>query len=357
MKWIKIVNNFDHSFDLVGNDGTRLYFSTTMDAPRKKSLFSVSLLWSVSFLLTCYDGETLMWWVLAVVVYDLTKPELGFRDLIPQDPTAVLSYWETFGKDKVAISYLQDVDSKLYIYDLTTGLQIKRIGQDLVGDCSDLNGKVGTDELFIVCTSFTNPSTIYRWAHLVGRVDQCISVVEWFLNTRLTAVRFFFWIDIYLMLQQDKNWPYSGRPWWRGLIQAILYQNKSSTTPKMEHVFLCSSLTTKTSNRTERLPLYSTAMYVQHLHFTSTTSSFSWLILVFDPSFIKPLITTGRIYGHYHTFLHWDLSDFRSSLRWSFGRTQHQRRWGIWWSVARSGNVCLDGLSAKWPLFVFDTYY
>lgn len=178
MKWIKIVNNFDHSFDLVGNDGTRLYFSTTMDAPRKKSLFSVSLLWSVSFLLTCYDGETLMWWVLVVVVYDLTKPELGFRDLIPQDPTAVLSYWETFGKDKVAISYLQDVDSKLYIYDLTTGLQIKRIGQDLVGDCSDLNGKVGTDELFIVCTSFTNPSTIYRWAHLVGRVDQCISVVE-----------------------------------------------------------------------------------------------------------------------------------------------------------------------------------
>lgn len=100
--------------------------------------------------------------IISVVVYDLAQPELGFRDLIPQNQHATLSNWHVFGAYKLVIVYLEDVKKKLFLYDLATGQKIKQIGQDLEGDCSTLGGELYNDEIFIGCTSFTNPFTMYR---------------------------------------------------------------------------------------------------------------------------------------------------------------------------------------------------
>ncbi|EGG06431.1 prolyl endopeptidase [Melampsora larici-populina 98AG31] len=134
LKWHKIVNEFGNEFDLSANDGSRFYIVTNKDAPKRK-----------------------------VVVYDLEKPELGFQDLIPEDPNAILETFFPIHQDKVIIGYSKDVKDELFIYELYTGKKIKQFAQDIIGSCAQITGKREHNEFFFMFTGFLSPGTIYRY--------------------------------------------------------------------------------------------------------------------------------------------------------------------------------------------------
>ncbi|KAH9813561.1 prolyl endopeptidase [Melampsora americana] len=134
IKWHKIVNEFGNEFDLSANDGSRFYIVTNKDAPKRK-----------------------------VVVYDLDKPELGFQDLIPEDPHSILETFFPIHQDKVIIGYSKDVKDELYLYELFTGKRIKQFAKGIIGSCAQITGKRHHDEFFFMFTGFLSPGTIYRY--------------------------------------------------------------------------------------------------------------------------------------------------------------------------------------------------
>lgn len=97
-----------------------------------------------------------------MVVYDLSNPELGFQDLIAEDPDAILDSFHPIDNDKVIIGYSRDVKDELYLYELRTGRQIKRIAPNLIGTCAQITGQREDKEFFFSFTSFLSPGTAYR---------------------------------------------------------------------------------------------------------------------------------------------------------------------------------------------------
>ncbi|KAA1076251.1 hypothetical protein PGT21_036362 [Puccinia graminis f. sp. tritici] len=134
MKWQKIVNEFGNEYIFAANDGSLLYFMTNKDAPKRK-----------------------------VVTYDLSKPEEGFKDLIPEDPQAVLEGYYPTNKEFTVLSYSRDVKDELYLHEIKSGKRIKRIGGDLIGTIGGLSGRRKHDEFFFQISSFLSPGTVYRY--------------------------------------------------------------------------------------------------------------------------------------------------------------------------------------------------
>jgi len=134
MKWDKIVNEFGNEYVFVANDGSRLYFITNKDAPKRK-----------------------------VVTYDLSKPEEGFKDLIAEDPKAVLEGYHPTNNDLVVLSYSRDVKDELYLHEIKSGKRIKRIGEELIGTIGSLSGRREHGEFFFQISSFLSPGTVYRY--------------------------------------------------------------------------------------------------------------------------------------------------------------------------------------------------
>lgn len=98
----------------------------------------------------------------AVVTYDLSKPEEGFKDLIAEDPQAVLEGYHPTNNDLVVLSYSRDVKDELYLHEIKSGKRIKRIGEELIGTIGGLSGRRKHGEFFFQISSFLSPGTVYR---------------------------------------------------------------------------------------------------------------------------------------------------------------------------------------------------
>ncbi|OAV86379.1 hypothetical protein PTTG_10029 [Puccinia triticina 1-1 BBBD Race 1] len=134
MKWQKVVNGFGSLYTYVTNDDSQLYFHTNKDAPNNK-----------------------------VVTYDLSKPEEGFTELIPEDPSAVLAAVYPINHNLVILGYSRDVKDETYLHVLKSGKRIKRIGEELIGTFEGFSGGRKDNEFFLYITSFMSPATVYRY--------------------------------------------------------------------------------------------------------------------------------------------------------------------------------------------------
>ncbi|KAG0056691.1 hypothetical protein BGZ83_003934 [Gryganskiella cystojenkinii] len=141
----KVVDNFDAEYSYITNDGPVFYFQTNKDAPRYK-----------------------------VVRYDLSKPEDGFVDIIPQVDD-VLSYSLVVNKDKLIVEYMHDVKSVLHVHNLTTGAFLNEIPIP-IGTIGTVAGRRVDDEVFFSFTSFLNPSTIYRYNFTTEKLEDRLSI-------------------------------------------------------------------------------------------------------------------------------------------------------------------------------------
>ncbi|WAR60631.1 hypothetical protein PtB15_9B570 [Puccinia triticina] len=134
MKWHKVVNEFGNQYSFVTNDDSLLYFLTNKDAPKCK-----------------------------VVTYDLSKPQEGFKDLLREDPNAVLEGFYPINNNLAILGYSQDAKSVTYLHELQSGKRIKQIGEDLIGSVDGVSGRRNHNEFFIQMTSLLSPATIYRY--------------------------------------------------------------------------------------------------------------------------------------------------------------------------------------------------
>ena len=97
-----------------------------------------------------------------VVLVDPKKPQVTeWREIVPEREGAVVQSVVPMG-GKLAISYLNDVQQKVAIYELD-GTYVRDIEFDSVGSISIGSGRWGSSEAFFTFQTFHVPSTTYRY--------------------------------------------------------------------------------------------------------------------------------------------------------------------------------------------------
>ncbi|KAI5122174.1 hypothetical protein M0805_007071 [Coniferiporia weirii] len=132
MKWIKVIDEFDASYSILGNDGTKFYLSTNKDAPQFK-----------------------------LITIDLADPSLTQKELVPEDKDAKLETADLVNDKFFALVYKRNVQDELYLYDLN-GKKLKRLTPDFVGKI-DVSAHRDESWLFATMSGFTTPCTVARY--------------------------------------------------------------------------------------------------------------------------------------------------------------------------------------------------
>lgn len=159
MKWEKLVDEFEAEYDVIANDGTKLYLRTNENAPQYK-----------------------------VITIDLSDPKRTHTDLIPERKDAFLDDVVAVGKDKFAVVYKHNVIDEVYLYSMT-GKQITRLAPSFVG-AAEVYGRRTLPAFFVSMTGFSNPGIIGRFD--VDRFDSTSSLDSaWsiYRTTRITGLK------------------------------------------------------------------------------------------------------------------------------------------------------------------------
>lgn len=135
---VELISGFDAQYEFVDNDGGKLWFRTDLDAPRYR-----------------------------VIAIDVQSPErTAWKEVIPQNAD-VLESVHLVG-EKFFASYLHDAHSKVQIYDLA-GKSLGDVQLPGIGSIGGFGGRREDTETFYAFTSFTAPTTIYRYDIATGQ--------------------------------------------------------------------------------------------------------------------------------------------------------------------------------------------
>ncbi len=126
---IELLPDADGKYEFLGNDGDRFYFQTTRDAPRGR-----------------------------VVSIDLNERRL--HEIVPQTDDA-LDGVTMFG-DRFVTHYLHDAHSLVRVLDFN-GNELGEISLPGLGTVGGFEGKRANAETFFSFTSYTMPTTVYRY--------------------------------------------------------------------------------------------------------------------------------------------------------------------------------------------------
>ncbi len=129
---IELIDNFEHEYSFVGNDGPTLYFKTDLNAPLGR-----------------------------LIAIDLGKPEpRNWQEIIPQTPDTLEAV--SFVGDRFIASYLKNVQPLVRVF--------SRLGQFLhdvklpgIGTAAGFGGKRTDNETFYTFSSFATPPTVYHY--------------------------------------------------------------------------------------------------------------------------------------------------------------------------------------------------
>ena len=130
-KLLKVVDNFDNDHYLLDNDGTRLIIHTNLNAPNNR-----------------------------VVEVDVRNPgPENWKDIIPE--TEHVMNAKTAGA-KIFADYMVDVKTQVKQFDLRGKLE-REVELPGMGTADGFNGKRHEKEVYYSFTSFTYPTTIFRY--------------------------------------------------------------------------------------------------------------------------------------------------------------------------------------------------
>ncbi len=133
---LTMVANLDHDWTLVGNQGSRLFFRTDLDAPRGR-----------------------------IVALDAVR-RIGPVEIVPQGETTLQS--ATRVGNRIILSYLGDASSQARMVDLN-GHPVAALTLNAIGTAAGFNGDATSSESFYSFSSFATPATIYRLDTRTGR--------------------------------------------------------------------------------------------------------------------------------------------------------------------------------------------
>lgn len=131
-KIITIVGNFEHNHNIVENDGNTLIIQTDLDAPNNR-----------------------------IVSVDFSKPTPeNWKDMVPETEDAVQGV--STANKKMFVNYLKDACTfiKQFDYKGKSEGDIKLPG---IGSAGGFSGRVDEKEVYYSFTSFTTPTSIYKF--------------------------------------------------------------------------------------------------------------------------------------------------------------------------------------------------
>jgi prolyl oligopeptidase len=135
---VKLLDDFDAAYTFVGNEGTRFWFQSDLQAPRGK-----------------------------VIEIDVARPErANWKVIVPESKETLQG--TTFVNHKFVLNYLKDAYTRVKIYD-TAGKFVNEIAFPGIGTADGFGGKATDKETFYAFTGFTMPTTIYRYDFTTGK--------------------------------------------------------------------------------------------------------------------------------------------------------------------------------------------
>ncbi len=129
---IELIDNFEHEYTFVGNEGPLLFFKTDLDAPRRR-----------------------------LVAIDLRRPKpVHVKEVIPQSQATLLQV--SLVGDQFTALYLQDVASRVKLFSLA-GEPVRDVALPGIGTAVGFGGKRTDSETFYTFSSITTPPSIYHY--------------------------------------------------------------------------------------------------------------------------------------------------------------------------------------------------
>jgi prolyl oligopeptidase len=127
-----LLTEFDAQYSVLGNDGPIWYLQTDKDAPKNR-----------------------------VVAIDIREPGAEWREILPEQEQP-LEGVSLLGGDKLVALTLQDAHSVVTVYNLD-GEKLNDVELPGIGSAGGFGGERDHTETFYTYTSYTSPSTIYRY--------------------------------------------------------------------------------------------------------------------------------------------------------------------------------------------------
>ncbi len=129
---VELISEFEAQFNLIDNEGTTFWFKTDLDAPRGR-----------------------------VIAIDITKPEReNWREVIPEAEETLQGIGVL--NNQFVASYLKDARSQIKIFSFD-GNFIREVELPGIGSAGGFGGKREDTETFFSFTSYTTPTSIYRY--------------------------------------------------------------------------------------------------------------------------------------------------------------------------------------------------
>ncbi|MRV76160.1 prolyl oligopeptidase family serine peptidase [Duganella sp. FT92W] len=133
-----LMEAFDAAYDFIDNDGPVFYFRTDKNAPRSR-----------------------------IIAVDVRHPEPSqWKEIVPEAQQTLVS--ANIINNQLVVDYLSDAHSAVKVFDLK-GKFVRDVELPGIGSAGGFNGKRGDKETFYSYTSFTNPTTIYRYDMKSGK--------------------------------------------------------------------------------------------------------------------------------------------------------------------------------------------
>ena len=135
---VKLLDDFDAAYSFVGNEGSRFWFQTDLQAPRGK-----------------------------LIEIDTANPaRSNWKVVVPEGKETLQG--TSFVNHKFVLNYLKDAYTQVKIYD-STGKLVNEVGFPGIGSAEGFGGKATDKETFYAFTGFTTPPTIYRYDMTTGK--------------------------------------------------------------------------------------------------------------------------------------------------------------------------------------------
>jgi prolyl oligopeptidase len=135
---IELIDNFEHEYTFVGNDGPTLYFKTDLDAPRGR-----------------------------LIAVDLDRPAArNWREIVPQAEATLVA--ASFVGDRFILSYLHDVQPLVKVF-TREGAYLRDVPLPGIGAVTGFEGKRIDEETFYTFSSFATPPSLYHYDVASGR--------------------------------------------------------------------------------------------------------------------------------------------------------------------------------------------
>ncbi|HEY9667851.1 MAG TPA: prolyl oligopeptidase family serine peptidase [Coleofasciculaceae cyanobacterium] len=134
---VELISEFEANYSFIDNDGSIFWFRTDLDAPRGR-----------------------------VIAIDINNPAReNWQELIPQTDETL----ESVGllNNQFVADYLKDARSSIKIFNLD-GSFVREVELPGIGSAGGFGGKRYDRETFYSFTSFTTPTTIYRYDMVTG---------------------------------------------------------------------------------------------------------------------------------------------------------------------------------------------